>query len=132
LRRKVCFFEKKKPKTFTSGIGCGGNARQGKQKFFGSFFQKRTFFLPMNLFTSVVLFVLIWWTVLFAVLPLGTRPLAEPDSVTGWRGAPEKPQLLRKVLITTVASAMIWGFAIGIIESNWLSFRHGILKLPDN
>jgi hypothetical protein len=43
--RKHFFFEKKKQKTF---IGCRGlaiSARQKNQKFFGSFFQKRTFFL---------------------------------------------------------------------------------------
>ncbi len=86
----------------------------------------------MNWFTAVVLYVLIWWTVLFAVLPLGTKPVAEPDSATGWRGAPEKPQLRRKLLITSLASLLIWSVAVGLIESNWLSFRHGILKMPDN
>ncbi len=86
----------------------------------------------MNWFTAFVLYVLIWWTALFAVLPLGTKPVAEPDSATGWRGAPEKPQLLRKLLITTAVTTLIWAVAVCLIESNWLSFRHGILKMPDN
>ena len=43
----------------------------------------------MNWFTGVVLYVLIWWTVLFAVLPIGTRPVEDPDTQTGWRGVPE-------------------------------------------
>jgi hypothetical protein len=46
--RKAFFFEKKKQKTF---IGCRGRTtvvRLKKQKFFGSFFQKRTFFLPSS------------------------------------------------------------------------------------
>ena len=34
----------------------------------------------MNWFTGIVLYVLIWWTVLFAVLPLGTQPVADADS----------------------------------------------------
>jgi predicted secreted protein len=86
----------------------------------------------MNSFTAFVLYVLVWWTVLFAVLPLGTRPVAEPDSKTGWRGAPEHPHLLRKLLLTTLISALIWGIIIGLIESDWLSFRHGILSMPDD
>jgi predicted secreted protein len=86
----------------------------------------------MGWFTACVLYVLIWWTALFAVLPLGTKPVAEADSVTGWRGAPEKPQLLRKLLITTLVSAVIWLAMVLLIESNWLSFRHGILKMPEN
>lgn len=69
---------------------------------------------------------------LFAVLPLGTRPVAEPDKTTGWRGAPEKPHLVRKLLLTSLISALIWAIIVGLIESDWLSFRHGILKMPED
>jgi len=44
-KEKVFFFEKKKQKTFVSLSG-GRKLRDSEQKFFGSFFQKRTFFLP--------------------------------------------------------------------------------------
>jgi len=86
----------------------------------------------MGAVTAFVLFALIWWTVLFAVLPMGTTPEAEPDVITGWRGAPTNPRLVRKLLITTAVSCLIWAILAGIIESNWLSFRHGILRMPDN
>ncbi len=86
----------------------------------------------MGWFTACVLFVLIWWTVLFAVLPLGTKPVAEPDSATGWRGVPERPRLGRKLVITTAVSLLIWGVIVVVIESGWLSFRHGILAMPEN
>ncbi len=86
----------------------------------------------MGWFTAFVLYVLIWWTALFAVLPLGTRPIADPDEKTGWRGAPEKPQLLRKILLTTLVTTLLWSIIVGLIESDWLSFRHGILKMPDD
>jgi hypothetical protein len=39
---KTFFFEKKKQKTFTPAVRAGRNARARVQKFFGSFFQKRT------------------------------------------------------------------------------------------
>ena len=77
----------------------------------------------MTGFTAFVLFALIWWTVLFAVLPFGTRPVADADAATGWRGAPERPMIGRKVLATTVISAVIWGIAMLIIQSDWWSFR---------
>jgi predicted secreted protein len=86
----------------------------------------------MNWFTALVVYLLIWWTALFAVLPIGTNPVAEPDSVTGWRGAPEQPRLWRKLWLTTLVTTVIWAVVMGLIESNWLSFRHGILKMPDN
>jgi len=74
-------------------------------------------------FTAFVLFALIWWTVLFAVLPFGTRPVADADAATGWRGAPERPLMGRKVLATTAISVVIWAIAMLIIRSDWWSFR---------
>lgn len=81
----------------------------------------------MNWFNGLVLYVLIWWIALFAVLPFGTKPVADPDASTGWRGAPERPLLLRKVIATTLLAAVIWFGAYLLITSDWLSFRHGLL-----
>lgn len=86
----------------------------------------------MNWFTGIVLYVLIWWTVLFAVLPFGTRPVPDADATSGWRGAPERPQLLRKAIATTLIAAVLWGIAYGIITSGWISFRSGWLAMPEN
>lgn len=74
-------------------------------------------------FTAFVLYVMIWWTVLFAVLPFGTRPVADADPDTGWRGAPERPLIGRKLLATTVIAAVLWGGAMLVIRSDWVSFR---------
>ena len=84
----------------------------------------------MNWFTGVVLYVLLWWTVLFAVLPIGTRPAEDADSLTGWRGAPERPQLLRKAIITTLVAAVVWFGAWLLITSDYVSFRHGWFAAP--
>ncbi len=77
----------------------------------------------MNWFTAFVLYTMIWWTVLFAVLPFGTRPVSDADELTGWRGAPERPFIGRKLLVTTLISAVLWGGAMAVIQSDWLSFR---------
>ena len=77
----------------------------------------------MHWFTSFVLFTMIWWTTLFAVLPFGTRPVADPDEATGWRGAPARPLMWRKLLATTLVSLVLWGLAMLVIQSSWLSFR---------
>ncbi len=87
----------------------------------------------MGWFTGFVLFVLIWWTVLFAVLPIGTRPAPEADAASGWRGAPERPHILRKAVATTLVSAVIWAGCYAVIsQRDLLSFRQGILALPDD
>ncbi len=84
----------------------------------------------MDWFTGIILYVLIWWTVLFAVLPFGTKPVVKPDVQTGWRGAPEQPHLLRKAIATTIVAAIIWIGAYLLITSPYLSFRHGWLAPP--
>lgn len=84
----------------------------------------------MNWVTGVVLYVLIWWTALFAVLPIGTRPVEEPDAATGWRGAPERPRILFKLIVTTVVATVLWGGAYLVIQSDFISFRHGLFAAP--
>lgn len=87
----------------------------------------------MNWFTGIVLYVLIWWTALFAVLPFGTKPVVDAHDVAGgWRGTPAKPHLMRKVVATTVVAAAIWLGCYLLISSPYLSFRTGWLALPYN
>ena len=79
----------------------------------------------MNLFTAGVLYVLIWWVVLFAVLPFGPKPEIDPDEHTGWRGARPNPMIGRKVIVTTLIALVLWGGAYVLITGPWLSFREG-------
>ena len=82
----------------------------------------------MHWFTGILVFTMIWWTVLFAVLPIGTNPVADADPATGgWRGAPERPHLGRKLLITTAVSVALFVVAVLVIQSDVLSFRTGLL-----
>ena len=53
----------------------------------------------MSWATGVMVYLVIWWTILFAVLPLGVRRVENPGKGEE-RGAPERPQLLRKAIIT--------------------------------
>jgi len=86
----------------------------------------------MSPVSGVVVYLLIWWVVLFAVLPIGTSPDPEADPTTGgWRGAPRRPQLMRKVIITTLVSALLWAGTYILITGTWLSFRTGWLALPE-
>ncbi len=87
--------------------------------------------LGINWFTAVVLYIIVWWTVLFAVLPFGTKPVAEPDQATGWRGAPAQPRIGRKILWTTLVATLVWAVIMGVQASGLISFRSGWLSLPD-
>ena len=86
----------------------------------------------MNWFTGVVVYILIWWTVLFAVLPIGTRPVEHADERSGWRGAPQHPRLLRKVIVTTLVAGVVWFGAWLLIGSDYVSFRHGWFAAPND
>ena len=72
--------------------------------------------------TGIVVYVLVWWVTLFAVLPLWVTP-AEPDDPGHAAGAPQRPRLLLKMAITTVVSAIIWLAIYALVRSPWLSFR---------
>ncbi len=76
----------------------------------------------MTWFTGTVVYVLVWWVTLFAVLPLWVAP-ADPGDPGHATGAPKQPLLLRKALVTTLVSAVIWLIIYALVRSPWLSFR---------
>lgn len=55
---------------------------------------------------TFLVFVVVWWLVLFAVLPVGVRPIESP-SQEEYHAAPKNPNLKRKALWTTAISAGI-------------------------
>jgi predicted secreted protein len=64
----------------------------------------------MPVTTAIAIFFLIWWVVLFAVLPLGIRSQHESGEIVPGTdpGAPAIPNLGRKLLWTTAVSALIF------------------------
>lgn len=85
----------------------------------------------MSWVSGIAVYVLIWWITLFAVLPIGTRPVSDGDPEGGWRGLPERPMILRKALVTTAVAAMLWLGFYAVVQSDWLNFRTGWLALPE-
>lgn len=65
----------------------------------------------MNFVSLAAIYFVVWWIVLFAVLPWGVRTQAEDgDIVLGSaHSAPTQPMLLRKALATTIVSAVLVG-----------------------
>ena len=76
----------------------------------------------MSWATGVMVYLVIWWTILFAVLPLGVRRVENPGQGEE-RGAPERPQLARKAIITSIVAAVLWiGFYV-LHQADVFSFR---------
>ncbi len=65
----------------------------------------------MSPITGIAIYLTLWWTVLFAVLPLGSKSHAEAGIKPPGGGdpaSPVNPRLKEKFLLTTVVSAVIF------------------------
>lgn len=65
----------------------------------------------MSVFTGIAIYLTIWWTVLFSVLPIGVTSHAEAgiDKRDGGDpGAPVDPKLKKKFTTTTIISTVLW------------------------
>ena len=62
----------------------------------------------MSWVSGVAIYFVLWWVVLFAVLPWGVRPPEEREPGMA-SGAPARPRIALKFLVTTLVSAVIFG-----------------------
>lgn len=75
----------------------------------------------MTIVSSVVVFILIWWCVLFCVLPLGLATEFEDQGPHAAPGSPRHINMKQKLLLTTVVSVVLFGIAYGLIASDVLN-----------
>jgi predicted secreted protein len=80
----------------------------------------------MSISTSFAIYFIIWWMVLFAVLPFGVRSQVEAGDVVPGSdpGAPALPKLWSKVLWTTLVSA-------GVFAIFQVIYRYRLISLDD-
>lgn len=72
--------------------------------------------------SGIVLFVLIWWLVFFAVLPWGIRRAGD-ETLGHDAGAPLKPRLRLKAAVTTAIAGILFGIAFWLVQSEYISLR---------
>lgn len=84
----------------------------------------------MSVIFAIAIYIVVWWTVLFAILPIGVRTQGEDDSVVPGtpESAPAAPRLIRVLLLTTLISALVFGAGWGavrfaLVDLNWLFGR---------
>jgi predicted secreted protein len=81
----------------------------------------------MGIFTCIAVYLTIWWTVLFAVLPLGVTTHAEAGidkGDGGDPGAPVDPKLKKKFITTSWISAIVFAVI-------WSLITFHLVSLPD-
>jgi predicted secreted protein len=88
----------------------------------------------MSISTAIATYFLVWWIMLFAVLPWGVRP-QEKDAPPGTDpGAPMLPRLGLKLIWTTVVAAVVWAigalvYVNGLVSLDYLA---NLLGAPKN
>ncbi len=79
----------------------------------------------MGWVTGSAVYLVIWWLVLFIILPVGARTIIDTEDVEKGQdaGAPKRPRLLLKMAVTTVVAGVIFAGFYTVVESGMISFR---------
>jgi len=78
----------------------------------------------MTLSTAIAIYFLIWWVVLFAVLPWGVRAQGEAGAPGTDPGAPVVSNLRMKLLWTTIVSLIIFAAC-------WFVYTRRLVTIED-
>ena len=84
----------------------------------------------MAVATAIAIYFLIWWIMLFAVLPWGVRAQGEECPPGTDPGAPTVPRLRAKLIWTTIAAGVVWAicaviYAQGLVTLDGLASVFG-------
>jgi predicted secreted protein len=76
----------------------------------------------MTWFAAGVIFVIVWWLVLFMVLPFGARP---PDEVEPGMApsAPARPRMGLKIAVTTAIALALTALILWLLQSGLIQLR---------
>ena len=80
----------------------------------------------MNLVSGIMIYAVMWWMVLFMVLPFGVRTVPEEGGEVGEgqaASAPTKPRIVTKMLVTTLITSLLMGVIVAVIEAELFDFR---------
>lgn len=77
----------------------------------------------MAVTSALVLFAVIWFMVLFVVLPIGMRTQGDDEEVVPgtMKSSPNNLNMKRKALTVTYITFVLWIVISGIIISGWIS-----------
>ena len=81
----------------------------------------------MSFTTALAIYFIIWWVVLFTVLPFGVRNAAEAGEtveVGHDPGAPTVPALGKKLIWTTIVSSVVFAVC-------WAVYVYRLITLED-
>ena len=80
----------------------------------------------MGITGSIIVYVMIWWIIFFSVLPIGIQSNKEKfkEKIEGIDpGAPNNPKIVKKFLITTIITSIIFIVIYYLVKLDLLDLR---------
>ncbi|MDP6787224.1 MAG: DUF1467 family protein [Rhodospirillales bacterium] len=78
----------------------------------------------MGWVSGLAVYAIIWWLLIFMILPWGVRPIGRHEVEKGQdAGAPRRPRLGLKIGLNTALSGVVWGIVYVVAEMELVSFR---------
>lgn len=80
----------------------------------------------MTITGAIVLFAVLWFLILFIMLPIGEKSQSEAgDVVPGTpASAPEDAMMKKKLIWTTITTVILWAILVGVIVSGLLRIEY--------
>ncbi len=78
----------------------------------------------MSLTGSLIIYVLIWWIVFFALLPIDVNREKKQNIIGIDAGAPENPKIIKKFIYSTLITSIIFIVIFLLVKYEYLNIRN--------
>ena len=78
----------------------------------------------MSLTGSLIIYVLIWWIVFFALLPIDLNREKNQNIIGIDAGAPENPKIIKKFVYSTLITSIIFIIIFLLVKYEYLNIRN--------
>ena len=78
----------------------------------------------MSLTGSLIIYVLIWWIVFFALLPIDVNREKKQNIVGIDAGAPENHKIIKKFVYSTLITSIIFIIIFLLVKYEYLNIRN--------
>ena len=78
----------------------------------------------MSITGSVVIYVIIWWIVFFALLPIDVNREKKQNIIGIDAGAPENPKIIKKFVYSTLITSIIFIIIFLLVKYEYLNIRN--------
>ena len=78
----------------------------------------------MSFTGSLIIYVLIWWIVFFALLPIDVNREKKQNIIGIDAGAPENPKIIKKFVYSTLITSIIFIIIFLLVKYEYLNIRN--------